>query len=68
MPKHSACVPGAIDAATIAIFDDHLGMVRFEDEESDGFKKVGGVLFIMLKKAGPKIDQNWQEWDSIKGL
>ena len=36
-------------------------MVKFKSAEDEGFKKVNGELFIMLKKASWKIEQNWVE-------
>lgn len=67
MPKHSACVPGAVNAAPIVIFDNHRDMVRYKNAEDDGFRKVYGVLYVMLEKAEKKIDENWREWENIKG-
>ena len=61
VPKHSACVPGALGAAKIAILSDHTNMVKFRDAADEGFRKVNGELSIMLKKALPKIEQNWEE-------
>ena len=61
VPKHSACIPGALGAAKIAILTDHTNMVKFRDADDEGFRKVHGELSIMLKKALPKIEQNWEE-------
>ena len=61
VPKHSACVPGALGAAKIAILSDHTNMVKFRDADDEGFRKVHGELSIMLKKALRKIEQNWEE-------
>ena len=61
MPKHSACVPGALGAAKIAIPSDHTNMVKFWDAGDEGFRKVHGELSILLEKALPKIEQNWEE-------
>ena len=61
VPKHSACIPGAAGAATIAISSDHTNMVKFKSAEDDGFKKVSGELIIMLRKAPQMIGEKWKE-------
>ena len=61
VPKHSACIPGALGTAKIAISSDHTNMVKFKDVDDEGFRKVHAELSIMLKKALPKIEQNWEE-------
>ena len=61
VPKHSACIPGALGAAKIAILTDHTNMVKFRGADDEGFRKVHAELSIMLKKALPKIEQNWEE-------
>ena len=61
VPKHSACIPGALGAAKIAIFSDHTNIVKFRGADDEGFWKVHGELSIMLKKAWRKIEQNWEE-------
>ena len=53
--KHSACIPGAVDAAQIAIDGDHINTVKFKSAEDSGFRMVSGQLSIMLEKALPKI-------------
>ena len=59
VPKHSACIPGTLGAAKIAIVSDHINMVKFRGADDEGFRKVYGELSIMLKKALRKIEQNW---------
>ena len=66
VPKHSACVPGAVGAANIALVSDHTNMAKFESEEDEGFRKVYGQLSIMLKKARRKIEENWERLESVK--
>ena len=66
VPKHSACIPGAMDAAKIAIFSDHTNIVKFKNAEDDGFRKVSGELSMMLKKAPQKIKENWEELERVK--
>ena len=61
VPKHSACIPGALGAAKIGILSDHTNMVKFQSAEDYGFRKVHGELSIMLKKALRKIEQKWKE-------
>ena len=41
-------------------------MVKFKSAEDDGFQKVYGELSIMLKRALPKIEKNWEELGSVK--
>ena len=57
-----------MDAAKIAIFDDHINMVKFKNAEEDGFKKVCGTLHIMLQEASQKVDKHWEEWKRTKRL
>ena len=66
VPKHSACIPGAVDAARIAILSDHTNMVKFKSKDDDGFRKVDGELSIMLEEASRKIKDNWEELTSVK--
>ena len=61
VPKHSACIPGALGAAKVAILSDHTNMVKFHGAEDEGFRKVNGELSIMLKNALRKVEQNWEE-------
>ena len=58
IPKHSACIPGDVGAAKIAIVGGHTNMVKFESAEDEGFRKVYGELSIMLKKALRKVEEN----------
>ena len=66
VPKHSACIPGAMDAAKVAIDSDHTNMVKFKSAEDDGFRRVSGELSMMLKKAPQKIKENWEELERVK--
>lgn len=43
-------------------------MVKYRGSDEAGFKAVSGTLRIMLKKAGGKVDENWKNEESIKGL
>ena len=61
VPKHSACISGAVGAAKVAILSDHHNMVRFKDAEDEGFRRVNGELSIMLKKAMRKMEENREE-------
>ena len=64
MPKYSACVPGAVGAAKIALASDHTNMAKFDCAEDEGFRKVHGELSIMLTKALRKVEENWQMLES----
>ena len=66
VPKHSACIPGAVGAAKIALASDHTSMAKFESAEDEGFRKVYVELSIMLKKALRKINENWEGLESVK--
>ena len=67
VPKHSACISGAVGAARIAILSDHHNMVKFRSPEDEGFRRVNGELSIMLKKAVRKMKEN-QEFASGENL
>ena len=60
VPKHSACISGAVGAAKVAILSDHHNMVKFKDAEDEGFRRVNGELSIMLK-AVRKMEENREE-------
>ena len=64
VPKHSACIPGAVGAAKVAILSDHRNMVRFKSAEDEGFRRVNGQISIMLKKAVRKMEGNKEEMAS----
>ena len=53
-------------AAKISILSDHTNMVKFISADDDGFRKVYGELSIMLKRALQKIEENWEEFASVK--
>ena len=66
VPKHSACIPGAVGAAKIALASDHTNMARFEGAEDEGFRKVYAELSIMLEKALWKVTENWEGLEGVK--
>ena len=66
VPKHSACIPGAVGAAKVAILTDHRNMVRFKSAEDESFRRVNGEISIMLKKAVQKTEGNREELASSK--
>ena len=67
VPKHSACISGAVGAAKVAILSDHHNMVKFKDAEDEGFRRVNGELSIMLKKAVRKMEENREELPAASG-
>ena len=67
VPKHSACISGAVGAAKVAILSDHQNMVKFKDAEDEGFRRVNGELSIMLKKAVRKMEENREELPAASG-
>lgn len=67
VPRHSACVAGAVDTAVIGLSSDHSNMVKFTDEEQEGFIAVTDTLVIMLRQATYNVCSNWREWETTKG-
>ena len=67
VPKHSACISGAVGAAKVAILSDHHNIVKFKDEADEGFRRVNGELSIMLKKAVQKMKDNREELPVANG-
>ena len=61
VPKHSACISGAVGAAKVAILSDHHNMVKFKNAEDEGFRRVNGELSIMLKKAVRMREENRED-------
>lgn len=68
VPRHSACVPGAVDTAVIGLSSDHSNMVKFKHGEEEGFIAVADTLVVMLRHAMENVNSNWREWETIKGL
>ena len=67
VPKHSACISGAVGAAKVAILSDHHNMVKFKNAEDEGFRRVNGELSIMLKKAVRMMEENREELPVASG-
>ena len=67
VPKHSACISGAVGAARVAILSDHHNLVKFTDAEDEGFRRVNGELSIMLKKALRNMEENQEELPVASG-
>lgn len=67
MPKHSACVAGARDAAVIGVSSDHSNMVKFKSDKDEGFIAVAESLEMMIREATQTVNSNWQEWEAIRG-
>ncbi|MCJ1462542.1 hypothetical protein MMC07_001144 [Pseudocyphellaria aurata] len=59
VPKWSAVIPGASDAAEFGIDADHRGMTKFPDVENEDFKKLSRILESMLGKSRHKVEANW---------
>ena len=57
---------GLADAAEFGINQDHRMMTKFPKEDSQDFKKMYRALVSMTKKAGDKIERNWQLEESIR--
>lgn len=66
MPKHSACIPGALDASNIRIQKNHVNMVKYAAEDDEDFQKICRQLKVMLKEALVKVEDNWRNSDIVK--
>lgn len=66
MPKHSACIPGAVDTTNIRIEKDHINMVKFSDVHDEDFQRVGRHVKFMLQEAAAKVEDNWRRQDNKK--
>ena len=56
-------VPGAADAEPIAIFADHINMVKFAPKESNGCKTVSGHLQVMIQSGRDVVALRWEQED-----
>lgn len=63
MPRTSAVVPGETDAEPIAIFADHINMVKFASKENHGYKTVSGHLQVMVRSARDIVTLRWEQED-----
>ena len=68
MEQHSAVVPGARDAESVALHKDHVGMAKFGREDDCDFKIVASHLFGMAKAAPLKTGENWERFLRIEGV
>lgn len=63
VPRASAVVAGAADAEPIAIYADHINMVKFAAKEDGGYKTVVGQLRLLARDANGKVAARWEaEW------
>lgn len=64
VPRHSATVPGAVDAETIGLDGDHLTIVKYDSVKSANMQLVGQRLRVLVKLATkapqkhPKLSPN----------
>jgi hypothetical protein len=65
VPRTSAVVPGAADAEPIAIYADHVNMVKFASKEDNGYKTVSGHLQIMVQGARDVVALRWDDEDRV---
>ena len=56
-------VPGAADAEPIAIFADHINMVKFGSKEDSGYKAVSGHLQVMVQSGMNVVALRWEQED-----
>lgn len=60
VPQTSAVVPGAVDAESIAIYADHINMVKFASKEDSGYKTIAGHIRLMAQVANDKVSEQWK--------
>jgi hypothetical protein len=60
VPKASAVVPGQANAEPIAIYADHINMVKFSRNNDRGYIKVSETLQIMAMDAKGVIQSRWE--------
>ena len=60
VPHASAVVAEAGDAEPIAIYADHINMVKFATNEDAGYKTVAGQLRVMVQDASDKVAARWE--------
>lgn len=65
VPQESAVVPGAANTETIAIYADHMNMVKFATKEDRGYETVSGHLQLMVKKAINVVPPRWVQDDRV---
>jgi len=58
--KSSAAILGTVNAETVAINKDHIGMAKFTSSEDEDFKTICGHLGSMVSNAPQKIAENWE--------
>ncbi|KAF8514539.1 hypothetical protein BU17DRAFT_94396 [Hysterangium stoloniferum] len=62
VPKHSAVVPGAVNAEPISLQKDHTNLVRFLSAYDEDFRTVSQVLSQMAKKSPAIISRCWRRY------
>ncbi|KAI1210264.1 P-loop containing nucleoside triphosphate hydrolase protein [Annulohypoxylon truncatum] len=60
VPKASAVVLGQADAEPIAIYSDHIHMVKYPSRNDRGYRKVSENLQIMAKDAVEAVRSRWE--------
>jgi hypothetical protein len=67
VPYASAVVPGAMNAAAVAIQQNHTQMVKFPSMGVKDYKDIARHVELMVAKAGEKVEANWVDWDASTG-
>lgn len=60
VPKTSAVVPGVADAESIAIYADHINMVKFTSNQDNGYKTLAGHIRLMVQDSNDKVSARWE--------
>lgn len=65
MLKHSAVIPGLINAEEIPLAADYRTMVKYPSSEDENFLKAARRIMVMTKKVSAKVEENWRRWKRI---
>jgi hypothetical protein len=68
VPEASAAIPGAVNAEKIAIYKNHVGMVKFSSEEDEDYRTLRDHLNDMVRKAPEKVAEKWRQYKKREGL
>ncbi len=60
VPRVSAVVSGHADAESIAIYADHINMVKFKSVDDPGYSTISGHLNFMANDATRRIQERWE--------
>lgn len=49
-----------MDAEPLAIMANHLDMVKYPNQDDDGYQRVSGHLSLMVQNADAAVRVNWE--------